>query len=306
MTKSPDETCPLCGWSIAATEGGMDGIRVVCKLCGRFTISKNAIATLIREGKELIPYLSCHIRQANKRGEEFIVASHNWREYAMSHKETPFSRRLAKLLDLLAERSNLQPGARFPLDATFDWPLVDTGSDVEFGYLIDFLLAEDYVNKKYDPQYQLNPKAWERFEKAGTGEGMPGKCFVAMSYDDSLKAAYTDGIEVAVRHDCNMDPVRLDLIQHNDKICDRIISDIRGCQFLIADVTLGSENVYFEAGFAMGLDRPVIWSCRHENFDKDVRFDTRQYPYIRWKSPVDLRQQLAVRIKATIRSPALT
>jgi hypothetical protein len=92
MPSAPHETCPLCRWSIAGSEAGIHGIRVACRLCGRFTISKNAIASLKPADGKLIPYLSCHIRQANNRGEEFNVASHSRREYAMSHKETTFSR----------------------------------------------------------------------------------------------------------------------------------------------------------------------------------------------------------------------
>ena len=121
-----------------------------------------------------------------------------------------------------------------------------------------------------------------------------------MSFHESLNDAYNQGILLAVKTDCKMDPLRLDREQHNEKICDKIIADIRTCQFLIADVTRASQNVYFEAGFAMALNRPVIWSCCDASFEQDIRFDTRQYPYIRWKTPDDLRNQLAVRIKATI------
>jgi len=100
-----------------------------------------------------------------------------------------------------------------------------------------------------------------------------------------------------------MEPIRLDFVQHNEKICDKIVAEIRTCQFLIADVTLASANVYFEAGFAMALNRTVIWTCRDDSFDQDVRFDTRQYSYVRWKTPTDLREQLTDRIKATIHKP---
>lgn len=96
-----------------------------------------------------------------------------------------------------------------------------------------------------------------------------------------------------------MDPVRIDRVHHNEKICDKIIAEIRTCQFLVADVTLQRAGVYFEAGFAIGLGRPVIWSCREDDL-KNVHFDTRQYNHIVWKEPTDLRIQLADRIKATI------
>jgi len=98
-----------------------------------------------------------------------------------------------------------------------------------------------------------------------------------------------------------MDPIRIDRVHHNEKICDKIVAEIRTCQFLIADVTLQRAGVYFEAGFAMGLGRQVIWTCRDDDL-KNVHFDTRQYNHIVWKEPGDLRMQLADRIKATIPS----
>jgi nucleoside 2-deoxyribosyltransferase len=110
-----------------------------------------------------------------------------------------------------------------------------------------------------------------------------------------------DGILPAVKLDCRLDPLRLDREESNHKIDDRIIVEIRRAEFMIADVTKHRPSVYFEAGFAMALGRPVIWTCQDDDF-ANVHFDTRQYPYIRWTSPADLREQLRNRVQATIPS----
>jgi nucleoside 2-deoxyribosyltransferase len=91
----------------------------------------------------------------------------------------------------------------------------------------------------------------------------------------------------------------VDKVHHNEKICDRIVAEIRRSRFLIADVTMQPQGVYFEAGFAIALGLPVIWCCRRDDL-ANVHFDTRQYNHIVWDQPLDLRQQLADRIKATI------
>ena len=57
--------------------------------------------------------------------------------------------------------------------------------------------------------------------------------------------------------------------------------------------------IHFEAGLAMGLGRPVIWTCRKDDFE-NTHFDTRQYNHIVWETPEDLREKLADRIRATI------
>jgi nucleoside 2-deoxyribosyltransferase len=89
--------------------------------------------------------------------------------------------------------------------------------------------------------------------------------------------------------------------QYLDKICERIIADIKKCKLLVADVTYHKRNVYYEAGFAYGMGKPVIWSCHEKDFDpQKAQFDTRQFPHILWKDYSDLTMQLGTKIMATI------
>ncbi len=144
----------------------------------------------------------------------------------------------------------------------------------------------------------LSAEGWARLEPAGSG-GIAGRCFVAMSFDPSLNQAYDQAIRPAIEDDCKLVAVRVDLLEHNEKICDRILAEIKKAQFLVADFTLHRGGVYFESGYAMGLGRPVIWTCRKDDLER-THFDTRQYNHIAWAAPEDLRQRLADRIRATI------
>ena len=73
--------------------------------------------------------------------------------------------------------------------------------------------------------------------------------------------------------------------------------------FLVADFTQDAPGarggVYYEAGFAHGLNIPVIFTCRSNVIDK-VHFDTRQYNHITWADLVELRERLTKRISATL------
>ena len=128
------------------------------------------------------------------------------------------------------------------------------------------------------------------------------QAFVAMWFDDSMQATYEKGIAPAIR-DAGYKPLRIDQKEHLKKIDDAIIAEIRRSRFLVADFTQGDDGarggVYYEAGFAHGLNIPVIFTCRADVID-DVHFDTRQYNHITWKSPDELREKLARRISATI------
>ena len=58
-------------------------------------------------------------------------------------------------------------------------------------------------------------------------------------------------------------------------------------------------GVYYEAGFAHGMNIPVIFSCR-EDIIEDIHFDTRQYNHIVWKMPEDLKIGLTNRIAVVV------
>ena len=123
-----------------------------------------------------------------------------------------------------------------------------------------------------------------------------------MWFDDSMGEAWEDGFDPAIRG-AGYEPVRIDKQEHVNKIDDEIIAEIRRARFLVADFTHGDTGarggVYYEAGFAHGLDIPVIFTCRRDSFDK-IHFDTRQYNHIVWAEPKELRRNLMSRIAAVI------
>jgi nucleoside 2-deoxyribosyltransferase len=119
-----------------------------------------------------------------------------------------------------------------------------------------------------------------------------------MWFDSSLDEVWENGFKAALKQ-VGYNPIRVDLTEHNEKICDRIIAEVRKSGLVVADFTGQRGGVYFEAGFAMGLGIPVIWSCRDTDV-KELHFDTRQYNHIVWTDPADLKKKLINRIEATL------
>jgi hypothetical protein len=175
--------------------------------------------------------------------------------------------------------------------------------------LIAFLQMLEQMNFLVDMtqvigRYRFTPTAvgWLKIEDLITRLPSTSQAFVAMWFSDATHAAYTDGIEPAIR-DSGYRAVRIDKKEHNNKIDDEIIAEIRRSKFLVADFTCEKEKVrggvYFEAGFAMGLGIPVLWTVTKESLG-DVHFDTRQYNHIVWDTPEALRNLLKARIGAVI------
>ena len=299
MAKGP---CPLCGWDAElARAGGRDAFQVDCPRCGRFIVSGTLMSSGFQgDDRALLPYLSAHTRQANEQGAVVELRTDSWRDYARSHQGTPVSQKLLAILEHIARRSRW-PGDRVELYYEKSAPLFDAVSENEVGFLVDHLLSRKQLQHGGDlaggKQVVVTPEGWARLEPPAAG-GIPGRCFVAMSFHPSLAVAYTDGIQPAVT-ESGFTPVRIDLVEHNEKICDKILVEIRLAQFVVADFTLHRAGVYFESGFAMGLGRPVIWTCRKDQLG-EAHFDTRQHNHIEWETPAELRKKLGDRIRAII------
>ena len=126
--------------------------------------------------------------------------------------------------------------------------------------------------------------------------------FVAMWFDDSMSEAFENGIEPAIL-EAGYVPLRIDQKEHVNKIDDEIISELRRSRFLVSDFTQGEDGarggVYYEAGFAHGLDLPVIFTCRDDTVET-LHFDTEHYNHIVWTTSMELREKLKNRILAVI------
>ena len=182
-------------------------------------------------------------------------------------------------------------------------PLLFAQNSGEVFFVIEQFAQEGYIKGKttsLPTEISLTAKGLNR--AADLQRGLFGplnkQVFVAMTFDKSLDAAWTDGLKLGIE-DCGYDALRVDRKQHNEKICDVIIAEIRKSKFLVADFTLHRNGVYFEAGMMMGLGRPVIFTCHKADLDK-AHFDTRQYNHIEWETPAELRDKLKSRIQATI------
>lgn len=155
----------------------------------------------------------------------------------------------------------------------------------ELMYFIRYLEEKDLIRNTPDGfGYFVTVEGYEAIERRKNVEGSV-EVFIAMWFDSSTKSL-GDAIWNAVKMS-GYEPVRIDQTPHNNLIDDEIISHIRSCKFVIADLTEGHDgnrgSVYYEAGFARGLNKNVIQTVRKDILDGGkIAFDLDHYPTITW------------------------
>ena len=146
----------------------------------------------------------------------------------------------------------------------------------------------------------ITPAGWSFLLSLGQNAAQSSTAFVAMWFNPTMDKVWTDALYPGIE-DAGYHALRIDKHQHNNRIDDEIIVKIKECKFLVADFTARRGGMYFEAGFALGQGKPVIWVVREEELSR-IHFDARQYSFITWNSDdlLKLRRNLQLRIEATI------
>jgi nucleoside 2-deoxyribosyltransferase len=162
--------------------------------------------------------------------------------------------------------------------------------------LLEINLTKTSSSFIYSLPAYIGEEGWSIIEN-NINQSISKQVFIAMWFDPSMEKAYMS-IEKAVK-ELGFTIMRIDRKQHNNEISGEILYEIKKSKLLIADVTNHRNGVYFEAGFAMGEKKIVIWSCRQDDIS-NAHFDTRQYNHVLWNNEDELYTKIKDRILSTI------
>ena len=206
---------------------------------------------------------------------------------------------IAGMAETVGDRIEVQPSTL----AAYAWSESVTWEDVV--YFLNYLETNDWIQgpKAGNGAFfgTVTVVGYSRIEEQATNVDS-SQAFLAMWLDQSMSGAFEEGFKPAIES-AGYKPLRIDQKDHVNKIDDEIIAELRRSRFVIADFTQGKDGarggVYYEAGFAQGMNLPVIFTCHQDCLDS-LHFDTRQYNHIVWTTREDLRKKLKTRILAVI------
>lgn len=314
-----NEADPIWGAMPATVIPWGDGREVDCaRAGGRYRIAGTALAQLRQMPPLERAKLTRWIVDANRlEGEPPEISSETLKR-VRSLPELTVAQRMDRLMAHLA-RGGARPGRKLPWMGSHQVTAETQRATqsalaaidaVEDGELSAFraLLEGVGLLRNDGSAVSITAAGFARMEELVRGAVATDQVFVAMWFGDEMSAVYDVAIAPAVLA-TGLVPLRIDRKEHDNRIDDEIVAEIRRSRLVICDFTCGTVDaggtrvavprggIYYEAGFAQGLGIPVIWSVRHDQIG-DVHFDTRQYNHIVWEDAADLRRRLVNRIRA--------
>jgi len=294
------DPCEVCVYKNATTipSGGFDGVHQNCPRCGEFKLSGTASSVMRQSlGKDKRALLSGWVRNQNRLGSVPMITTENLKKIIATPLPSVIERANALLeeavLGLKGLGDNFNIGEPIFLAATYS----STAQDVKYllGLLHDQGLAEA---KTLDGGCEILPGGYIRLDELKGRSSTSANGFVAMSFHADLNDMYSNGFQVGIL-DAGYEPVRMDQLEHINRIDDEIINQVNSSKFIVADFTGHRSGVYFEAGYALGIGLPVFWTCKKSEM-ADLHFDIRQFNCIDWETPEELAKRLKVRLEAVL------
>lgn len=272
MNKVEFNNCQLCN-EPAKGEGHSnvsklkEAYSVNCVNCGYYWFDYyEKCYGLFDQHKKYLHLVSGAIRWSRIVSEgNVLITFDNIQQLIDSAPDTPIEKAY-KILEYLSTVSSKLDEYNILLPEMY-YPIGFAQDANEFSFMLELMMARGYIEKEGGKEhfnYRLTGAGWEKAGELLRAQPDSDQAFVAMWFDEKMDDVWMNGFYPALDK-IGYKPVRIDQIHHNQKICDRIIAEIRKSGLLVADFTGNRGGVYFEAGFAMGLGIPVIWTCQADD-----------------------------------------
>lgn len=314
MEQGTINQCPICGINLKEFEPPQRAHKYYfnCHFCGQYYLSENC-------------FISLPITLKNDIHKKVLLA-HIIRKM-QNAQSPPFIDDL--LLDQILKRTLPSPieqadnliiwlgeNDKYLIELTevsalYCQAVIGAVSPAAFSFILKELKGLDLITGAFSnnnslvstSKIRLTFKGWDHFDKLIKGAKSSKKVFMAMQYNDHeldtivenvfKKAVEQTGFELFKLNDPEKQKAGL--------IDDRLRVEIRTSRIIIADLTHDNKGAYWEAGYAEGLGKPVIYTCEEAKFKvSKTHFDTNHHLTIIWNK--NNHDKVIEELKATIRA----
>jgi hypothetical protein len=313
--------CPVCR-DVAVIQEIADGQRrfYECENCGYFGISSSLLAstlTLERQTLTSVQYaaLSHRIRLATDAtaddGDALVITTYSLDAMLPNlHLPSP-AEQATNVLKYFGDqvRASGEPCRNPPKDF-----VAKIGASNRLSVMrIIRQLADDGILLIANRSYQgttdepdgidLSLKGWSQWESEKRGKVSGSHGFIALKFGDpELDRFLKDVIKPAVEQlgyslEDMRDAARAGIIDNVMR------ARIRDAAFVLVDLSHANAGAYWEAGYAEGLGKPVLYLCKTSVFEEHgTHFDTNHCTTVKWDvgSPDDFTNELLATLRRSL------
>jgi hypothetical protein len=299
------DSCPVClnkyGGEFAGMGGPISDLAGDCTMCGRFVVERSARDDYLNQAA---PHalsdvqrsrLSHRLRLAaddQSRGVPLLTVAVIKRFLSDGAPGPTPAQQAKNIVRVIGDHvlSTGEPLDQLPTDL---YALVGSPSPRAAGKLtielqnrglLDGTVANSFGGINLHGA-DLTLAGWESYEEERKGRTAGDYGFIALQFaDPELDSFVLDVVKPACR------AIGYTLVDMRDVKEAGVIDNlmrlrIRDAAFVLADLTHDNNGAYWEAGFAEGLGKPVIYLCERSKFEKaNTHFDTNHSTTVVWET----------------------
>ncbi|CAM4210807.1 hypothetical protein L1N85_14100 [Paenibacillus alkaliterrae] len=236
--------------------------------------------------RQLFPLISAYIREQTDRDERVTLSIEDL-DLIKNCPKIPVSieDKGGRLLQYLYRHSEGPGEAVVIHPLTHSFNLTYSPNLQELVYIIEKLREEQLIIRE-GMTFKLTEIGWSEAAARAGGRKLKS-CFVLLSDDRELSKQWSESVLPKLEQ-CGYLPSLFNQsgVENRDNQSLQLISESK---LIIADLTNLSPEVYFAAGYALGMNVPVIWTVKHNDRDK-LNVQTRLIRPFVW----DTAEELAV------------
>jgi hypothetical protein len=310
----PYGACTVCASQANILQAEFSVGEVVdCSRCGDYRVSRlvaDNVGLPFRDQKMLA--LASHtIRKMQTAGERRPLLTMDF-FHALESRSLPTPAEASdNLIQWFGNAADGRPG--IPLDLNYTDPVLLSTIGVvdanDVNWIVGSLVQQQMFECKIRTlttatEVYLTAKGWKRFEDLRLAHISSRFAFFARQFNNpDLDRLFDTCLAKAVRDT----GYELRIATQRAGLIDAVIEDeIRRCRFVVADLSNKNDGAYWEAGFAEGLGKPVIYICRaadESGKEVAVHFDANHRNTVKWDLAAP--ESFVTRLKAVIRNTLL-
>lgn len=278
----------------------MGNVLFKCDVCGKYTATFEALDDYLRPNTPVLTsmhraILSHQIRLKSSQSTASILISTDAIESLIqSNQRLPSpSQQVMNALRIIGNliREDFQPLTQLPTDfhSTIGAPNRAFGLKLVRSLIGKGLMSGVDAATFSDPyglaNIDLTLDGWEQFEQEKSGQFSSSYGFIALKFGDEILDPFVSSVIKPGVKTLGFDLVDLRDVARAGIIDNILRAQIRDAAFMLVDLTHENRGAYWEAGYAEGLGKPVIYICERSKFNEHAsHFDTNHCTTVMWSS----------------------